>query len=222
MTVQPTSNRQRVRRTVLLVTLITLWQGVLMAADRAHLVGMSEKDTTAVEYIGVIQQDGADFLAVGYLTHVNGLDQADLFTDPAAPDASTARFTFSGSAGLASRANVGTVTELVVVGTLTIYFNEYGGASFDDAYSFSSGLEIAAFDTRFHNVLSVIAPNEGVSTATADLVQNTANQFDLDGRPFRFGHPQLEQRLTLSGRATRSQADPPVSVTEFAATSGAP
>jgi hypothetical protein len=205
-----------------LAALIAFGQGSSAAAEKASVVGTAARGTNAVEYIGMIKQDGLEFLAIGYLTYVRGLDPADLFTDPAAPDASTARFTFSGDASLVSRAQVGTVTQLIAAGVLTIYFNEFGGADFNDSDSFSSGLDIAEFDARFHNVLAVIAPNEGVSTADVDTVQQTAHRFVLNGRQLQFGHPRLIQRLTLSGRATRTQVVPPVSITEFGAAAVTP
>jgi hypothetical protein len=169
-----------------------------------------------------IQQNGPEFSAVGYLTYVNGLNPADLYTDPNAPGASTARFTFSASAILESRAQVGAVTQLSAVGTLAIYFNEVGGASFDDPSSFASGKEIATFDARLSNTLVVIAPNQGVSSGTADTKQQTTQGFVLRNKRLQFGHPQLIQRLTLSGGATRSQVQPPVSITEFAASAVTP
>jgi hypothetical protein len=187
------------------------------AAESSRVVGTAAKGVSAAEYIGMIVQDGPEFSAVGYLTYVHGLQPADLYTNPSSPGASTARFTFSGSAILESRAQVGAVTQLSAVGTLAIYFNEFGGAAFDDPDSFASGTEIATFDTRLSNILVVIAPNQGVSSAIADAEQQTADRFVLNGKRLQFGHPQLIQRLTLSGGATRSQAEPPVSITEFAA-----
>jgi hypothetical protein len=188
------------------------------AAESSRVVvGTAAKGVSAAEYIGVIQQTGPDFSAVGYLTYVYGLQPADLYTDPNSPGASTARFTFSGSAILESRAQVGAVTQLSAVGTLAIYFNESGGATFDDPSSFASGTEIATFDTRLSNILVVIAPNQGVSSGIADAEQQTAHRFLLNDEWLQFGHRQLIQRLTLSGGATRSQAEPPVSITEFAA-----
>jgi hypothetical protein len=201
----------------LLVALVTFWQGSPAAAQSSSVVGTAAKGVSAVEYIGVIQQNGPNFSTVGYLTYVNGLSPADLYTDPNNPGASTARFTFSGSAILESRANVGAVTQLSAVGPLAIYFNEFGGASFDDPSSFASGTEIATFDTRISNILVVIAPNQGVSSAASDAKQQTAHRFVLNGKRLQFGHPQLIQRVTLSGGATRSQAEPPVSITQFAA-----
>jgi hypothetical protein len=200
----------------------TLGPGSSVAAENASEVGTAVRGVNAVDYIGVIKQDGPGFLAIGYLTYVSGLDQADLYTDPTAPDASTARFTFSGNASLVSHAQVGTVTQLSAVGPLKIYFSEFGGADFNDPASFSSGSEIAAFDARFNNILGVIAPNEGVSFGTVDTVQQIANRFLLNGKHFKFGHPRLIQRVTLAGRATRSQITPPVSTTEFAATAVTP
>jgi hypothetical protein len=209
---------------VSIAVLISFGQGALWAKnEKARVVGTAKRGINAVEYIGVIEQDGPEFMAVGYLTYVRGLDPTDLFTNPLNPDASTARFTFSGDSSIVSRAQVGTVTQLGTVGTLTIYFNESGGANFDDPDSFSSGLEIASFDARFYNVLTVIAPNQGVSSGIVDTVQQTAHRFMLNGRRLQFGHPRLIQRMTMSGGATRSEVGPPVvSTNEFAAAAVTP
>jgi hypothetical protein len=200
----------------LLIALVTFWQGSPATAESSSVVGTAAKGLSAAEYIGVIQQNGPEFSAVGYLTYVNGLNPADLYTNPNAPGASTARFTFSGTAILESRAQIGAVTQLSAVGPLTIYFNVLGGATFDDPTCFSSGIEIATFDMRLSNILVVIAPNQGVSSATSDAKQQTAQRFVLNGKRLQFGHPQLIQRVTLFGGATRSQAEPPVSIIEFA------
>jgi len=205
-----------------LAVLISFGQGASWANENKHVVGTANRGINAVEYIGVIEQDGPKFMAVGYLTYVNGLDPTDLFTNALTPDASTARFTFSGDSSIVSRAQVGTVTQLGTVGTLTIYFNDSGGANFIDPDSFSSGLEIASFDARFYNVLTVIAPNQGVSSGIVDTVQQTAHRFMLNGRQLQFGHIRLIQRITMSGGATRSQVDPPVSTNEFAAAAVTP
>lgn len=186
------------------------------AADRG-IVGVSQQGGNASEYIGVIQQNGPDFTAVGYLTHVHGVDPASLYTDPDVHTAATARFTFTSDATAVSNANVGAVTQIGAIGTLRVFFNATGGADFANPDSFAEGTEIATLDARFNNILSVIAPNSGVADATVETTQLTARAFDLDGRQVRFGHPQLRQRMTLSGKATRSQVAPPVSTTEFAA-----
>lgn len=191
--------------------------GQLPANAEQGVVGLSAKGSNSSEYIGVIQQAGPAFTAVGYLTHVQGVNPADLFTDPTVRNAATARLTFSSSATAVSSSNVGSVTQIGAVGTLKIYFNALGGAHFADPSSFATGTEVASFDARFQNILAVIAPNTGVASATVDAVQTATKQFSLNGRPLRFGHPQLVQHMTLAGKGTRSQVDPPVSTTEFAA-----
>jgi hypothetical protein len=186
------------------------------AADRG-VVGVSQQGGNASEYIGVIQQSGPDFTAVGYLTYVQGVDPTALFTDPAIRTAATARFTFTSGATAVSNSTVGAVTQIGAVGKLNIYFNATGGADFANPDSFAVGTEIAALDARFHNILSVIAPNSGVADATVETTQRIARAFDLDGQKLKFGHPELRQRMTLAGKATRSQVAPPLSTTEFAA-----
>lgn len=200
----------------LITSVIALADGTPAAADDGRRVGTSQHGASAIEYIGVIEQVGPAFTAVGFLTHVDGIHPADLFTDPTAPGALTARFTFSAVAGIASHAQVGSVTQIAAPGILRIFFNEAGGADFGNPASFSAGIEVATLDVRFHNILTVIAPNQGVAAGTADAVQTAARSFNLGGRKLRFGHPQLVERLTFFGGATRSQAEPPHSTTQFA------
>jgi len=196
--------------------MLCIGQDPAFAASQG-VIGVSEKGGNGSEYIGVIQQVGPTFTAVGYLTHVRGVNAADLFTDPSIRNAATARLTFTSNAAAVSNSNVGSVTQISAVGTLKIYFNALGGADFADALSFAAGDEVASFDARFQNILSVIAPNTGVASATVDAVQTAARSFTLNGRLLKFGHPQLVQHMTLSGKGARVQVDPPISTTEFAA-----
>ncbi len=202
--------------TAIVGAILCLGQVPSFAADQG-VVGLSDKGGNASEYIGVIQQVGPAFTAVGYLTHVQGVNPADLFTDPVVRNAATARLTFTSNATAVSNSNVGSVTQIGAVGTLKIYFNALGGADFSNAASFAAGDEVASFDARFQNILAVIAPNTGVASATVDATQTAAQSFTLNGQPLRFGHPRLVQHMSLSGKGTRTQVDPPVSTTEFAA-----
>jgi hypothetical protein len=206
----------------LLVALVAFWQGSPAAAESSTVVGMAAQGVNAVEYIGEIQQTGRDFTTYGYLTYVKGLSPANLYTDPNNPSASTARFTFSGSAILTSRAQVRPplplVTQLSAVGPLTIYFNANGAnADFSDPSSFAQGKEIATFDTRVLSTLAVTAANLGVFSAISDAKQQSAQQFMLNGKRLQFGHPNLMQRANLGGRGDRTDPVAPDSIVRFAA-----
>jgi hypothetical protein len=49
-----------------LVALVTFYQGSPAAADSSSVVGTAAKGVSAVEYIGVIQQNGPKFTTVVY------------------------------------------------------------------------------------------------------------------------------------------------------------
>src|SRR5687767_10758988 len=53
-------------------------------------VGVGATGRNALEFIGRINQDGPNFTGFGYLTHVQDLNQAQLFTNPAAASEATA------------------------------------------------------------------------------------------------------------------------------------
>ena len=67
-------------------------------------VGSALAGQNAVEYVGRVDQDGANFASYGYLTHINGLTDTLLFsgTFPLVNEAN-ARFTFYATATLTSR-----------------------------------------------------------------------------------------------------------------------
>jgi hypothetical protein len=180
-------------------------------------LGVSRKGDSAIEYIGVIEQTGPQFVAVGYLTHLKGLSTSDMFTGPVSE--ATARFTFSAAAEIANRAQIGATFQIAAPGVLSIYFNPNGGASFGDPTSFELGQEVATIDVRFHNVLSVIAPNLGISSGSGHGEQTAAQSFTLNGRPVQIGHRGLIHDLTLSGKGVRTEPVTPASTTEFAASS---
>jgi hypothetical protein len=134
----------------------------------------------------------------GYLTAVIGLDTALLSTD-ASPSVQTARFTYAGDASLSSSANRGDVTMFDGDGTLQIYFDSDGGASWNDPGSFADGEPVAEFEIRLLDTLQRQAPGIGVVVGDARLQQRLAEEFDVDGERFRFGQNGIEGRLRSVG-----------------------
>ena len=169
---------------------------VLPGAAQAQLVAES-----LLEFIGRSDQDGNAITHYGYVTHINGVDDAALFSDPVVRTEATALFTYFGTSALNARhvlANI--ITTATAPGTLAFYMRQTPGASFSDPHSFASGTQIASFTLRYHNVLNVQQPNAlgqptGIASAIADA--------ELPG---------LRLRVTATGEGTLTQETPPKSV----------
>jgi len=88
------------------------------------------------EFIGRSDQNGSMITHYGYVTHLNGVADADLFFDPANPTAATARLTYFATTTLNSRHVLGNIiTTATTPGTLTFYVRDSGGATFNDPSS---------------------------------------------------------------------------------------
>src|ERR1700759_5424333 len=134
----------------------------LARAAGLHRVGEPADGTAAAEVIGHLDQVGDAITGYGYLTRVHGLRQADLFRGPDATEA-TARFTFFSRVEVNARFIRGALVSVDGVGTLT-FFLDPNGADFANPATFSDGAAIATFAAHFHNLLTVLAPNRGIST----------------------------------------------------------
>jgi hypothetical protein len=163
---------------------------------------------TAFEILGRSDQVGPQVTHYGYLTHIYGLKDELLFADASGRTEATARFTFLAVTDLDSRHEHGNIITTTAPGELTIYFHENPGADFNTPASFADGKPIASYSTRYHNVLNVLAPNQGVTAASVELTQISASSFMLAGRRLRLGQPGLRARLTASGSGTRTQPNP--------------
>ena len=181
---------------------------LVRAAEGRPLVGIPRHGESAFEFLGRSDQDGPTVTHYGYLTHLFGLADAALFSDPTTRTEATARFTFSATTTLTARHEVGNMIVTAAPGTLTIYFNDTPGSDFAQPGSFAAGQAIATFSVRYHNILNVQAPNEGIATAVADLVQPSASAFTLNGGPHRVGHQGFQLRVRATGPGTRTQVDP--------------
>ncbi|MGH7267896.1 MAG: hypothetical protein ACREMB_24025 [Candidatus Rokuibacteriota bacterium] len=157
--------------------------------------------TLTVEFLGRSEQAGASVTHFGYLTHVDGMDDAALFSDPAVRTEATARFTFVATTTLNARHVLDGIIVTAAPGTLTIVGQDVPGASFADPASFAAGSTLATFAIRYHNVLNTAdTPMKGRASAAADVVQ--------------LGVPDaaaLRGRLTATGQGTLTVPDPPTS-----------
>jgi hypothetical protein len=162
----------------------------------------------AVEFLAQSQQNGPTVTHYGYLTHIAGLEDEALFSDPAGRSEATARFTLLATTTLDARHEVGNIITTSAPGELNIYYNENPQGDFNDPASFGRGKVIAAFSMRYHYVLYVQAPNQGVASGTVDLVQLKMKEFNLNHDRLRFGRSGLRARLTAFGQGTRTNVDP--------------
>jgi hypothetical protein len=179
-----------------------------------HRVGEPGDGTAAAEVVGHLDQLGDAITGYGYLTRVHGLRQADLFRGPGATEA-TARFTFFSNVQVNARFIRGALVSVDGVGTLT-FFLDPNGADFANPATFSDGTVIAKFDAHFHNLLTVVLPNQGISTIAGELTQRQARTFSFEGRRTRFGQRGLGLHLSVAGPSQRTAPSPPTAFFEVA------
>lgn len=176
----------------------------------------------AIEFVGRIDQVATNFTGYGYVTHLEGVDGADLTSEGGSEiSEKDARITYLFKVKLASRAVVGKVFALDVEGTVSFYLDDDPGASFSDPESFAQGEEIAKAHLRVQNSVTVYAPNQGIADASGELDFDRAESFDLGGNEVSLDDQGERQRLTLAGRGVRTDALLPSSNFDFAAQTSA-
>ncbi len=172
-------------------------------------VGMGLPAQNALEFVGRIDQNGPNFTGYGYFTFIRDLNSTQLFTNPALASESTARFTFYATAVMDARAVVSDVFVINSLGDMTFYFDPSPpGRSFGNPASFTSGTPIATASMRYHDTLLVQAPNKGLASGVAEVIQETATAFSLGGSSYTLGAPDLFYRFTTIGNATRTDPNP--------------
>jgi hypothetical protein len=179
-----------------------------------HRVGEPQDGTAAAQVVGHLDQVGDAITGYGYLTRIHGLRPADLFRAPNRTE-SSARFTFFSKVQVNARFFRGALVSVDGVGTLT-FFLDPDGADFAHPATFSNGTAVAKFAAHFHNLLTVIAPNQGISTIEGELTQRHARTFSLEGRRTRFGHRGLRLHLSVAGPSTRTAPSPPTAFFDVA------
>ena len=102
---------------------------------------------------------------------------------------------------------------MVAEGDLRIYLSPTGGADFAQPGSFADGTRIASFSARYRTILTVIAPNQAITTVTGELVERAARAFTVGGRSQRLGRRGLGYRLTAEGPGVRT--DPTIPRASF-------
>ncbi len=183
-----------------------LSRGLLLAmaaaVSLAAVPPVASADNLA-EFIGRSDQNGNAITHYGYVTHLRGLADTDLFFDPATRTEATAKLTYFATTPLDARHVLGNIiTTASALGTLTLFLQTSGGATFSAPASFAAGIPIVTFTVRYYNVLNVQGANQqgqqvGIASATADA----------EGSGLRL-------RFTATGQGTLLLNDPanPVSV----------
>jgi hypothetical protein len=179
-----------------------------------EVIGIAPQGTDAFEFVAKTDQLDSALTGYGYLTHVSGAEDGDLFADPTTKTEATARFTLFSTSTLdqVQPFLIGTLLTHTATGTTTFYFNDAPAGDFKNPNSFKSGQAIATYTTRLHDVLNVISPNQGLTTSVFDLEQRTTTPFTVAGGETRFGRKGLLLHLDATGQASRSLVTPLVSV----------
>jgi hypothetical protein len=176
------------------------------AAPASITVGTGLPGVNLYEFVGRVDQNGFAFTGYGYVSYLRGLNNDQIFSNPLSPSEGTAHFTYYATATLTSRAVISSVFALDSAGPITFYYQATPSADFNNPQSFAAGTPIATGVIRYQNILSVQAPNQGVSTGIGEFVQETAYPFTLGGGTYQFGQPGLVERMTTFGEATRLDA----------------
>ncbi len=169
----------------------------------------------AMEVVGQSLQDGNLLTSVGYVTHLAGVSDAQLFSDPAIRDEKHARLVFSDQSTVASRSVLQTLFVLTFRGTTTLRWQAKPSSDFANPASFAAGRAVGTFGTRVHDVINVLAPDSGIATAVEQLTQTRSGLIPLPGRPGRLGRVGVHLRLESTGAASRSSVSPVRSATVF-------
>jgi hypothetical protein len=195
---------------VLAVSLVS--QKSVVAAPTDIEVGTSQ-GLIASEFVGRVDQNGTNFTAYGYLTHISGLTDTLLFstTNPSLANETNARITYYATATLTARSVISSVFVIDSVGVTTYHFNGVPNASFGNPSSFNSGVPIVTATIRYQDILNVQAPNLGIATGTGEFTQNGLASFSLNGQTYRVGRVGMVQRIVTTGEGTRTDPVTPKS-----------
>jgi hypothetical protein len=167
---------------------------------------------SGIELLAEVSQVAEQLTAYGYLTQVNGLSLEQIYFPGGAQNEGSARFTFYGTAQVASIQTRDTLIVAIANGHVEYFLRDVAGASFDAPSSFGQGQRIAADDAALQNVLNVTSPGIGVTTVFGDLNRTAVDSFLLDGTRYQLGRTGLRSRLVAPGKSRRIEPIAPTSV----------
>lgn len=182
------------------------------AAGGGARFGADRTDRRSVEFIGQTNQAGTSLTTFGWLTHLEGVADSQLFTgpparsffDPRAANESLARFTFFSVTTLRSASRIAHHLSVKATGGLAVYFQPNGGARLTDPNSFARGTRISSFSGRFQNRLVIFDGGQfegqwAITSLSGDLIQRTARSLSVGGRRRTFGRRGLRWSLDAGG-----------------------
>ena len=175
-------------------------------------VGVAPEAREAIGVIGTILQEGAVLTGFGWLTHVAGLGDSDLFTDPARRGAATARLRWHAEVRVTSLDVLPNLFFGTGKGRFRIFFASSGGARENRPETFATGRLVARYAGQFRNVQTVVAPDHAVTEIFGELLQRSASRFVVRGRHRQLGQAGQLQRLQASGPAVRTEPTIPRSI----------
>ena len=196
------------------------------AAERGDL-GDDRPLQSSIEFVGRSEQVGSSDTHFGYITHIAGIDDGELFSDPnpAARNETTAHLSFFATTSLEQNFMVlpppatPSLFDVDWSGTLTFYFAETPPArSFATPASFASGVPVATHTVRLQDVVAALVgvdPSRGVVEANGELCQRSVTPFRLGGEVRRLGRRGLLQNISSHGWTVRTSPSPPQSFTHF-------
>ncbi|MHB8627796.1 MAG: hypothetical protein ACYDBJ_13080 [Aggregatilineales bacterium] len=173
----------------------------------------SAPGSTGFEFVGQIDQNGVALSGYGYLTHLNGLSDDQLFTTPGLTTSTeaTARFTFTATGQLTGRYVLQNLITTDSTLLMTIYFNDKAGANFNHPDSFAGGVPIASLSVCFQHILDVTSPNTGAVVGSGDVTQTKVTPFTLNGQTYQLGSVGLIEHVSSFGSGKRTDPVAPKS-----------
>jgi len=187
----------------------------------------SDVQAQSLEFVGRAEQSGASVTEFGYITHIAGVSDGDLFSDPnpAARNEKTAHLSFFATTTIAQRFTVlppPAVPSMIDVdssGTLTFYFSETPPArSFASSSSFATGDAVSVDTVHLQDVIAALVgvdASRGVVDGTGELCQQSVRPFRLAGEVRRIGREGLAQSFSSHGWTVLTGVNPPQSFTHF-------
>ncbi|MBV9174019.1 MAG: hypothetical protein JOZ81_28490 [Chloroflexi bacterium] len=208
--------------------LAVLVAGVQLApADERGDLGADRPLQSSIEFVGRSEQVGSSETHFGYVTHIAGVDDGELFSDPnpAARNETTAHLSFFATTTVEQNfmvlppPAVPSLFDVDSSGMLTFYFSETPPArSFATPASFATGVAVAANTVRLQDVVAALVgvdPSRGVIDGDGELCQRSSTPFRLGGEVRRLGHEGLLQKFSSHGWTVRTSPSPPQSFTHF-------
>lgn len=197
-----------------LLFVATNWP-LLSKSDSVTEVEVSIPEVNGYEFIGRIDQNGADFTGYGYLYSIDGLEAMDLFSNPLLGDETTARFTYYATATLSARAILTDadrgIFALDSVGTISFYYQPTPSATFSNPLSFAGGTQIAVAEMRYQDILNVQGPNRGIAVGNGEFTIVSSTPFSIGAESYVFGSPGQIHYVSTFGEGRRTNAVVPIS-----------